>query len=99
MTNLEISFLAMLGTCTVVMVVFSLIGGVIGPRIGRWLTTRFPDHVARIERERAAKGLAVAPRTPKPQRKRVVDRSIRRGKAQHQRAARLSRLRFGNLPQ
>ena len=69
MTNLEISFLAMLGTCTVVMVVFSLIGGLIGPRIGRWLTTRFPDHVARIERERAAKGLAVAPRTPKPQRR------------------------------
>lgn len=99
MTNLELSFLAMLGTCTVVMVVFSLIGGVIGPRIGRWLRTHFPDHVARIERQRAAKGLAVAPRMPKPQRKRVVDRSIRRGKAQHQRAARLSRLRFGNLPQ
>lgn len=99
MTNLEISFLAMLGTCTVVMVVFSLIGGVIGPRIGRWLRTHFPDHVARIERQRAAKGLAVAPRMPKPQRKRVVDGSIRRGKAQHQRAARLSRLRFGNLPQ
>ena len=99
MTNLEISFLAMLGTCTAVMVVFSLIGRSIGPRIGRWLTTRFPDHVARIERERAAKGLAVAPRTPKLQPKRVVDRWIRRSQTRHQRAARLSRLRFGNLPQ
>lgn len=53
MDDLSLSFLAMLFTCSVVLVVGGLAGRAFGNFMSDYLARRFPEHVRRLEEQRA----------------------------------------------